>query len=540
MRKAALYVLWVFVATIPFDRLNLEALVGAGSAATLTRLVGIAAFAIGVVLTLYKGRLRRLHTAHVVAYAFVGWAVLSVLWSFYPIQTLLRAVTYVQLSMMVWLIAQFAQERTEQDSLMVAYLAGCLVVGGALIGGKLAGVTGIELFPGRFTSFGYNPNDLALTMAIGIPFAWRLFLTRDGAIGWLGFIFFPIAVLSALLAASRGGMLSIVVASLVIPVTFFRLGGVKRSSLIAMTVLAVGAAIYIVPEESFERLMTIDDVGQTQISVEGLRNLSGSDNIRLSVWEAGITTFWENPYFGIGAGAYADVVAPISGDSYVAHNIFVSVLVELGGIGLLLFLGMIVYLAFATRFMDRNERTIWLVLLLTYAVGGFFLSWEHTKQTWLLVGLLAARAAYFKPVVTERGKATQLPAEVAELVRQQKQLELTRQEEHAGDGYANPGTEPTVVPHVVSPVEELGNPAIYDRRRRLVVEILSDSTLTLGKDPSVSDFYEALAERDETWVRGKSARDYFRRKLKLEYPKTLSGWSDIATQWAQELPPEEE
>ena len=74
----------------------------------------------------------------------------------------------------------------------------------------------------------------------------------------------------------------------------------------------------------------------------------------------------------------------------VAHNTFISILVELGVVGaLLLFmlLASMVYSAIRMRYLDR---CLWISLLLTWTIGVSALTWEYRKPTWLLFSLLAA------------------------------------------------------------------------------------------------------------------------------------------------------
>ena len=95
--------------------------------------------------------------------------------------------------------------------------------------------------------------------------------------------------------------------------------------------------------------------------------------------------FRERPFLGVGVGGYLNVVDPVAGERRVAHNVFLSILVELGLIGLVLFLTMIFALLGSVRYMEKDERVLWMLLVATYLVGGFFLTWEHSKQTWLIM-----------------------------------------------------------------------------------------------------------------------------------------------------------
>jgi O-antigen ligase len=113
---------------------------------------------------------------------------------------------------------------------------------------------------------------------------------------------------------------------------------------------------------------------------------------RTVLWAAGLQVFRDHPFLGVGAGAYAPATVRMVDVPLIAHNTFLSVLVELGVLGAVLLtalLALLVYKAFQLPFFERRT---WLALLTTWAVGASALSWENRKATWFLFGLLAAHA----------------------------------------------------------------------------------------------------------------------------------------------------
>jgi hypothetical protein len=74
----------------------------------------------------------------------------------------------------------------------------------------------------------------------------------------------------------------------------------------------------------------------------------------------------------------------------IAHNTFISVLVELGVFGALLLFAVLAGVFYAVYRMKYLERRFWLALLMTWVIGVCSVTWENRKVTWLLFGLVAA------------------------------------------------------------------------------------------------------------------------------------------------------
>jgi len=101
-----------------------------------------------------------------------------------------------------------------------------------------------------------------------------------------------------------------------------------------------------------------------------------------------------HPVLGIGAGAYPEAVRPqlgtpgVPGAQYVAHNTFLSVLVECGAIGFAVYALMLGTVAMYVWTLPSAERALWAIMLAVWTVGVSTLTWEHYKPGWLIVGLI--------------------------------------------------------------------------------------------------------------------------------------------------------
>lgn len=480
---------------IPLDRMFLSDLFGLDIPLTITQVVGVFTILVAVTATLFEGRLRRFDRTHLFVYLFIVWAVLSCLWSMDPESALGRAVTYVQLAIMVWLMTQYGQTREEQRGLMFAYVCGSMIVASQLLIGYALGGTSfsVELFPGRFTSMGYNPNDLALSLALGIPMAWYCFVGMRGVGALISLTYLPVAMAAILLSASRGGAFAGIVAIALVPLGFSKMTHFRKLAVAAALVLAVAVATVTVPDRSWERLMTIDDQASTTWTMGNLENLDLM-NMRVAIWKEGLDQFKESPFVGVGVGGYLNVVDPVHGERRVAHNIFLSILVELGLVGLLLFVVMVGSLLSSTRLMPSDERLTWIFVLGTYLVGGLFLSWEHTKQTWMIVGLLAARFAMVR--VPRLPKKREIPDETKEVIARH----MERQS--------------------------------WERARQAVVEVFS--TGQLSDDDTLETLFGRLSAVNDDWADAEAVADYFLERLP-DPPTTIPEWKALSEEWSEQL-----
>jgi len=113
---------------------------------------------------------------------------------------------------------------------------------------------------------------------------------------------------------------------------------------------------------------------------------------RTVIWAAGMDAFRDHALAGVGAGAYGAAVLKAVDIPYAAHNTFLSVLVELGVIGAVIFSALLASIGYCVWRMEYLAKCLWITLLLTWATGVSALTWEYHKPTWFLFGLVTAHA----------------------------------------------------------------------------------------------------------------------------------------------------
>jgi O-antigen ligase len=375
MGNAAFALLWCFVFVVPWE--EVVHLPGFGS---VPRLVGVLACVVGVLSVVARGAIRLPSWFHLLAALFVVWAGVSGFWTLDPEATRVRFVTYLQLAVMVWLIWEMAWSPRRRGALLGAYVLGACVAAMATIHSYLSGVS-LGAQATRFAGLNANPNDLGLTLVLGLPMAWYLSLSKPRRpTAWIWQLYFPLGITAILLTASRGAALAALVALLIVPWTLGRLRFRAKAALYALAVASVAFATRFVPEASLER------IGSTRADIE-----AGHFGGRAVIWQSGLEVVREHPLVGVGAGAFGAAVAPILGGDAASHQAFLSILVEQGLVGLTLFLAMALAAVVSLPRLPTLERRFSIVILAALAVGGLSANWDYRKPLWFVLGVLAAQ-----------------------------------------------------------------------------------------------------------------------------------------------------
>lgn len=396
-RTAARWATMMFIASIPSE--NGIAIAGLGS---LSRLLGIAA----LVLTIWAATSRsgiRLRTPSLFIFAtgvFVTWLLITYYWSAFPPVTLTYVMTMIQLLALAWLVHESSRSVSEMASLMQAFVVGCYL----LIGTTLVRVLGSNDL--GFRDLGsFNPNGFAIVASLALPMAWFL-QSRDAALGsasprplWLRLLnsFYPIAVLVAVvLAASRGGLLVMLTALLIIPLTVQRLAWWRRILMAAVLASVTWGLAIVAPlvfpdiNASIERLSGVSDELST-----------GTLTGRTNIWSQGTEFFEQAPVFGHGAGTFAHVYRKATGEFRAAHNAFLAIAVGSGAIGLFLYVLVLLAALIAALRSNGEVRPYLLVLLAALIVSMQPANTDSDKFMWFSLALLSTQAPTY--LVWDRG-----------------------------------------------------------------------------------------------------------------------------------------
>lgn len=378
LARIAFFMLWVLVFSMPFEK-SID-IPGLG---TVSRFAGLLAMAAGVVAVAARNAFRKPTRVHFAFCIFVLWSAATALWSIAPDLSVERTLTYVQLLSLIWLVWEFCTADRHVLSMLDAYVLGTLLPIAQTMQRFLSGQ---QTYYNRYAIEGFDPNDLALTLALSLPMSYYLSLRHTGLRSWLYRIQIAATAGTILLTGSRGGTLAMAVALILIPLTLRALPSPQRIALGVTGALALAGAIYVVPAASWNRLASFG----SEIS-------EGTLNSRTILWGAGWKALGEAPFQGIGSGAYPETTVEAIGRPWafvpVAHNSFLSVLVETGVVGFSLFVVTLMSILLAATRLPALTSRFWCVLLAVWIVGVSSLTWEYRKPTWLIFALLIAHAA---------------------------------------------------------------------------------------------------------------------------------------------------
>jgi O-antigen ligase len=371
MISVAYAALWVFVFSMPWE--NLIVIPGVGA---ISRLFGMLALGLALVAAVVSGRIRRFHALHVLAVLFFFWTAVGLMLFQVDVKVPTKFYTYGQLVLVLWMIWELAPTRKRALGLLTAYILGAYVIAVNTIMVYRTEV-GVQR---RFSAEEFDPNDLAMTLVLALPMAWYLGMThRRPLIRWICRGYLPIGLLALVLTGSRGGMVAGLVGLMIVPFTMTKLSPGRLAAAVFIMGVSGALAVAYTPETVIQRLAS------TRGSIE-----AGTMGGRTTIWMAGARAFVRRPITGYGAGSFAPAVRPILGYPRVSHNSYLTVLVEQGIVGFLLYLGMFGAVLVAALRLPLLERRFALVLLATLAVAMLPLAWEDQKAAWFTLAAVLA------------------------------------------------------------------------------------------------------------------------------------------------------
>jgi O-antigen ligase len=288
--------------------------------------------------------------------------------------------------------------RTVRGTLLVLVLSGLILARAAL-----SGYSGGRAEANTM----YDTNDLAYLLVTVFPLVIAFLITSKTTTKRLMYGAIGAVILGALLLTqSRGGFLGLLLVVLLgcfvrIRVPSGNKANRKFMSLIGVAILG-GVVWTQLPQDARERFATVLDLSHDY-------NLDpANDKSRGQIWSRGAQATLDRPY-GYGPWAFGMVDYRYGGRMMAPHNSYMEALVELGVVGLALFIRMYIL---AWRGLERTRRKLierkalsdeqrelavfartLQLSLAGNAVAGFFLSMAYATVLWVTFGICMALIA---------------------------------------------------------------------------------------------------------------------------------------------------
>lgn len=253
--------------------------------------------------------------------------------------------------------------------------------------------------PGWFHNSGEFGIQMNIFLPIAICFVLALREYWGRKLTWASYGVILTIVAGTIGSSSRGAMLGMAAVALFL----FARSKHKLKAGVALAVLSA-FAFFLLPEESMDRFRTMGD--------------DGTSTSRRVYWDAGLQALSENPITGIGFANWTAYMQPRYESMGLPHNIFVQAGAELGYLGLVALLGMIIahfVVNAQTRGLLRRlkERGRFLSMmsigldgaLVGFLVSGSFVTVLYYPYLWINLAMTVALYNSARHTVRQEKKA---------------------------------------------------------------------------------------------------------------------------------------
>ena len=404
--------LLLLVATIP-----IEALLLVGGEFTATRLLGIAVLGLWGVQKLLKREPLKALIANrfvVITLALFSLALISALWADFPGDVYAPLLRLVRMFLLSLLVIDLVNTWNR-----AVWFVRVLVISGIVA----ATLTIIQFLTGQVSTTGRagasiagGINNTAAVLVVLIPFSLYIIRSHTNR-AWrmVGFTYLILAIFAVTVTISRTAFLLILLAAII---EFWET--MRKRAGVLWIVFAVIIALFLIinltPTEAITaRLQTISPTLANIISPSDLEEATpGTISARGFIYRVGLNIFLEHPIIGVGLEnfrrhylVYQFEVPDM--DKLVTylrspHSVYLAFLVDLGIIGLSIFLALIYYIyrtlakthnnIESSNDPDKSKKlmlfkaiTISTILLLLY---GFASTVQYEKLLWVIFGLCIA------------------------------------------------------------------------------------------------------------------------------------------------------
>ncbi|MEX2334301.1 MAG: O-antigen ligase family protein [Pseudohongiella sp.] len=285
----------------------------------------------------------------IIALGLTAWAICSIPLSLWPGGSLnFLTGKYFKTIIVFLLLASVINSAERLKGISWALVIMAVPLALTAINNLLSGVTmeGGQRIVGYDAPLAENPNDMALLLNLLLPLAIGLFLGATSVLRKMILLAMVTLMVAGVIATfSRAGFLTLAVTFVCYLFLLRRRPG--RFFAPAILVIAI-VALPIMPGDYIGRLSTITDVQSDE---------TGSAQIRLRDSVTAVRLVLENPFLGTGVGTNALAMNDARGSTWTEiHNVYLTIGVELGLPGVILFLMLLIAAIKAAHAMVLQTR----------------------------------------------------------------------------------------------------------------------------------------------------------------------------------------
>lgn len=312
--------------------------------------------------------------------------IVSFLWSVDKVVTFQKSMTTMLPNFIVTLIIFYAiNDREDLERIFVSYILGCVIVAGVSLYAFRTGYMMIEEYDGRVTALNQDQNELSFLLSFGIIVVIYLLMYSNQKRLSKSLLVF-LALLFAFVILTTGSRMGLIILIMIAGTLIVTNMKSARVIFIIPLIFVLGIAFFqYLPDTTSERLLQIQD----QIDS---KDLTG----RVSIWKLGLAAFENKDAWVLGTGfsTFQSLMAEKTGWGPSPHNTYLSTFVELGSLGLLIFLSLISYLVYRVWYLVRNCSAFFILLILPLISTMFVLATSNRR--WLfLTGVIIIKLWQF-------------------------------------------------------------------------------------------------------------------------------------------------
>jgi len=393
MRAFAYWLTIAFIFSIPWENAVQLGALGRGS-----KVLGLATAIVWAGSVILRRHIREPDAFQKAFFLFVVWSGLTFFWSIDAGATATGFLTKAQLLVMVFIIWDLCDSEGAIETALQAYVLGAYVASFSIVGEFLSAPGARYPEHERLKGIGTEVDGIALIIAIAVPAAWYLAAGptnqyRSNGRRLLNYANVPVGLFAVVITGTRGATLALIPAAVFVFWSLRRASFTQRVVAVATLAAAIAVLVEYAPRGPLARIETA--VTATELGSEGSA-LSG----RWGIWVQSSRAFLDRPILGAGLDAHRAAVSAGLDDLRVfkaaekeAHNTYISVLVETGIVGFLIFASMIGIVVARLRQLSSWRAWYWSTQVAVLAIGAMSLSLEESKSVWIFLSLCVATAA---------------------------------------------------------------------------------------------------------------------------------------------------